>query len=572
MNQFLVMLGLLLLAASVLSILLHTVKQSSIVALITIGIVAGIFRNSIRLTKEMIDVFTEVGILLLLFTAGLEIDFESFKTRWKLILTNGLGQILINTLFGILLGLVVLDITRTASLIYFGLCLTFSSTIICISYLKNKKELESFHGQMVLGLMVLQDITAVMSLVMLKSLESQAPLLPSIGLMLLKMALLIGFLYASYKTFLPVVFRYLAKASELMFIGTLGWALGIAALCEIFHFSPEIGAFMAGAALSVLPYKLEIQDKVEPQKDFGIILFFLALGFNLELSAQLRTYILPIVLTSLFVLLVTPMIMLAIGYFEKIKSRPSFFMGVIINQISEFSLILATLCKEAGVFNQEMFTVITFACITTIILSTVGQQFIPSMYKPLQRHLAFLDRRSKMQIELQKGGFELNDHIIILTYNEMAEKIIENYAAERILLIDIDPEIYELCSKIYDNVRCFYADMYDPDTWETAKFDSAKIIISCLVRGQEAEIAISEWLKERASKALFIVTTDSRPEALELYEKGATYVIETEDLAAEYVGRLFQENKSKPDLFKRMGEGHYRRLQKMSKDKTFNFT
>src|SRR5512137_1737728 len=103
MNQFLVMLGLLFLAAAVLSILLHTIKQSSIVALIIVGVAAGAFRNVIALPSELLDVFTEVGILLLLFTAGLELDFESFRARWKLILTNGIGQILINTLFGVLL-------------------------------------------------------------------------------------------------------------------------------------------------------------------------------------------------------------------------------------------------------------------------------------------------------------------------------------------------------------------------------------------------------------------------------------------------------------------------------------
>ena len=327
MSNIITLLGVIFFFAAAVSLLLRQVKQSSIVAFILVGIIAGTFKNVFTLPKEMIDIFTELGIIFLLFMAGLEIDFESFRKRWKIVLTNGLGQILINTLFGALVGLLFLDMKRPSSLIYFGLCLTFSSTIICISYLKKKKELETLHGQLVLGLMVLQDVTAVISLVMLKSIQTGESLVIGVALILLKSFILIALLFILSKTVLPKLFKYLAKESDMMFLGTLGWSLGIAALCEIGHFSPEIGAFMAGAALSFLPYRLEIQDKVEPMKDFGIILFFLALGFNLDISSSLVQFIPPILITSIFVLFFTPILMIFLGFTEKLKSRPAFFTG-----------------------------------------------------------------------------------------------------------------------------------------------------------------------------------------------------------------------------------------------------
>ena len=125
-------------------------------------------------------------------------------------------------------------------------------------------------------------------------------------------------------------------------MGSLGWALGVAAACEYFHFSPEIGAFMAGAALSFLPYKLEIQDKVEPMKDFGIILFFLALGFGLELNQIAPALIPKIGILVAFVVFGTPIMMFFIGLITKTRSKPEFYIGAIINQISEFSLTPAT--------------------------------------------------------------------------------------------------------------------------------------------------------------------------------------------------------------------------------------
>ena len=113
--------------------------------------------------------------------------------------------------------------------------------------------------------------------------------------------------------------------------------------------------------------------------------------------------------------------------------------------------------------------------------------------------------------------------------------------------------------------------MFDPDTWEEAKFDKAAMIVSCLVRGQEAEIAISQWLKDQRAEVPFIVTTDSRAEALELYENGATYVIQTEDMAAEYTSMLFHENMSKRDAFVELGKKHFHLLKEKSVDELFEF-
>lgn len=571
MNSLIVILGVIFFGAAAVSLLLRQAKQSSIVAFILVGIIAGTFRNVFALSSEMIEVFTELGIIFLLFMAGLEIEFESFKKRWKIIVTNGLGQILINTLFGALVGLLFLDMKRPSSLIYFGLCLTFSSTIICISYLKKKKEVETLHGQLVLGLMVLQDITAVISLVMLKSIQTGESLLSGVILILLKTVLLIALLILLSRTVLPKLFRYLAKESDMMFLGTLGWSLGIAALCEVAHFSPEIGAFMAGAALSFLPYRLEIQDKVEPMKDFGIILFFLALGFNLEISSSLLHSILPIAITSIFVLFFTPAIMIFLGFTEKLKSRPIFYTGVIINQISEFSLILATLCLGAGIFDKHIFTIITFACILTIVFSSIAHQFIPNLYGLFKNRLEFLDKRSKTQQEIESQGFKLEHHVILLSYNELAEKLIGHFKEKDVLLVEIDPDICDTIKSRHPHVRTIYADMFDPDTWEEAKFEKAAMIISCLVRGQEAEIAICQWLKNQGAEVPLIVTTDSRVEALELYESGATYVIQTEDMAAEYTSMLFRETKADSTLFAELGRKHFLALKEKSEDELFGF-
>lgn len=572
MEHLIFILGILIGAAAILAILFSFVKQSSIIAFIIVGIIAGLFKESVHIPHDIMETFTHIGIILLLFMAGLEIDFDSVRKRWKLLIWNGIGQILLTSFIGAILGYFLLDITRTVTVVYFGICLTLSSTIIVLGYLKAKQQMESFHGQIILGLMVLQDITAVLALVILGSLSSEGSLAISIAMIFVKMIGLTVLLIVLYKLVLKYLFRYLAKSKELLFVGSLGWVLGFAAFAEFIHFSPEIGAFMAGAVLSMLPYKLEIQDKVEPMKDFGVILFFITLGYGLHLDSSALELFIPIIVITIFVVLGTPMIILLIGYISRGKSRPSFMIGAIINQISEFSLILATLCLQQGIFDERIFLAITLAAVATIFFSCLGQQMISKIYAFLKTTLVFIDRRSKVS-ESELGDFELKGHYIVIKFNEISEKIISHYLKHnhRVLLIDIDPEVHEVMSTFHDNLRCIYADIYDPDVWEELKFEEAEAIISCMIDGQEAELGILRWLKEMGLNIPFIATTNSHEEAIELYEKGAVYVIQTEELASIQFHNLLREHGSAPRKLEEHGKTHLSNLKAIIKKKTAKF-
>lgn len=575
MEHAVLLLGSLIGIGALVAIGLKFLRQSTIIAFILVGVVAGMMKHHVHIPHEIVDVFQELGIILLLFMAGLELEFKNLKKRWKIVLAFGTGQIFINLLLAILLGYIILDTNETIKLVYFGLCLTLSSTIIVLGVLREKKAMESFQGQIILGLMVLQDIAAVTALTLLKSLTSEGNFLVSLGMMVLKLVVLALALGLVSKFFAQQLFRFFAKNKDMMFMGTLGWALGISAICEMFHMSPEIGAFLAGAALSILPYKLEIQDKVEPMKDFGVILFFLILGYNLHIDRSVLSLLPKIAIIIGFVLFVTPVIIILISYLEKVKSRPTFFIGVVINQISEFSLILATLCAAAGIFDQETLTLIILSTIGTIFLSCFGHQLLDGMYNIFKSPLRFLDASTKVDIVVaQSEGFELKDHVIIIKYNELAETYIEYYlsAGKRVVLVDLDPEVFEVMKTKDPKLLTVYGDVFDPDLWEEAGFDEAYCVISCLIEGQSAELGILNWLKERNSKVPFLAATDSRMEALELYEHGATFVIQTEDLAAVYMMVLLKEYGNKLNGLIEKGREYRQSLKTKMSFPDFKFT
>ena len=570
MDNLIVTLGLLLGGATLLAMVLRLLKQSNIVAFIGVGVVAGLFREQFQLPSELLETFTEIGIIMLLFMAGLEVDIKSFLVRWRLVVINGLGQVLLLTLLGLGLGRYFIGIESPATLFIFALCLTLSSTILVLSTLKDKRATESLHGQIVLGLMVIQDVIAVLALSFLDSLATGASLLLEIPIVFLKMAVLIGVLAFLSKYVLTRVFRFFARSSEMLFIGTLGYCMGIAGLCELFHFSPEIGAFFAGASLAFLPYRLEIEDKVEPLKAFGVILFFITLGYSLEFNREMLGSLADIAVLTIFVVFGTPVVMIFLGWLTRLKARPALMIGGIINQISEFSLILATLSHQAGIFDETLFALITLTCLATIVLSSLGHQYMEQLCRIARRPLRFVDRHSIPYQIQTRSSFEFNDHVVILSFNEIAHEIADIYSqrGERVLLIDIDPDINaHFNSQDEHNIFPLYADMYDPDVWEEFHFDKARIIISCMVRGQEAELGIARWLKERRRDVPFVATTDSHEETLELYESGVRYVIQTEYLAAEVFRDIIAQEMDKGDqAFKEIGTVHHAKIRQLRKE------
>ena len=160
----------------------------------------------------------------------------------------------------------------------------------------------------------------------------------------------------------------------------------------------------------------------------------------------------------------------------------------------------------------------------------------------------------------------MKGHYVVVSFNEISEKLIRHYLdkGKQVLLIDIDPDVYDVMQDYHRNLCCIYADIYDPDTWDELQFAEAAAIISCMVGGQEAEVSMLRWRKEMGLRIPFIATTDSHLEALELYKYGATYVIQTEELAAESFQQLLRgEHGLSMDQLADKGEGHHRKLTRI---------
>ena len=583
-------LGVMLLAAAVVAIILSYAKQASLFAFIIVGVVAGIVGVRTVINTNVMTAFVDIGITLLLFMAGMEVDIPGLIKRWKLLLINGFGQIIGLFIISLGLGALYVGIDATymtdaglsadnamPALIYFALCLTLSSTILVIGTLKSTGQISEEHGQVALGLMVLQDIVAVVALAILATLKPPEPGIapPNLGIEVAmifgKMIALAIVLYFVTKYILNPLFKFFAQSGELLFIGTLGYGMGVAALCEVIHFSSGIGAFFAGATLAALPYRHEIEDKVEPLKAFGVILFFMGLGFDIsELTPdQMLGGLAEGLILAVLVVVLTIPLMLLLGYLSRLNSKPAFLMGAIINQSSEFSLMLAVLCLQYKIFDPHIFIVVTLVVLISFFLSSLGHQFLDPFYAVFSNFLSFMDGRTKTAEEEVSDDIKLDGHIVIMEYNDLAIEIADFYAqrGEQVLLLDLDPHIIEYFEKQHghSNIHAHYSNMADPDVWENLAFNKAKVVISCIDGGQEAELAISRWLKKEAPEVPFLAATSSHEETLELYGAGARYVIQTEYLAAKAFRNIFETEETKPrtEAFREIGEHHFSETKKL---------
>lgn len=514
-----------MLGLAVLSVPFYLAKQTQLIAMIIVGGFVGVVEVDGKKLDEVMGLSVptatalyELGILFLLFMAGMEVDLNAVMKAWQLILVNGLGQISIN--FGVFAGLASVAFKGEATpvgIIYFALCCTLSSTIMVLGSLKKRGEMEAMHGQIILGCMVLQDIVAVFAIAIMDAFDMRPGAPPvdipsKIGFLLMWFAILLIILVILNKVVLDSLFRFFAVSPEMLFIVTFSYSLGIAAMFGHFlpswiigGFNQELAIFFAGVSIAALPYRVQIETFVEPIKAFGVVLFFFILGINLPLEpigelVGALGWGFGLALLTVFVF---PTIMWITGLISGVDSKVAFMIGFTINQISEFSLILGSGLAGFQIFTKKMYLTIVVATIIAFILSGCGHAIMDMAYEKIFKRIMWpLDKFCRVKPPVE-DGFEMEHHVVLLGFNEIGMEIAEYFRTvqgEDVLCVQLDPALHDkfktfyqlngakahkvsggtdpahgVCSNIYSQ----YADPNNPDTWHHYGLHHAKLVVSC---------------------------------------------------------------------------------------------
>jgi Kef-type K+ transport system membrane component KefB len=372
-------------AAGILAVLL---RQPLIVGLIAAGIAVGPQVLGLVEHSTEIELLATIGISLLLFVVGLKLDVRLVSKLGPVALATGLGQVAFTSIFGFVIAIGLgFDVVPA---VYIAVALTFSSTIIIVKLLTDKRELEDLHGRIALGFLIVQDIVVVLAMIAITAVGEQTgegELLAEFGGVALRGVALLIVVGLIGRYVAPRVTHLLARQAELLVLAAVTWAVALAAITIWLGFSEEVGAFLAGMSLASTPYREALSGRLSTLRDFLLVFFFIELGTTFDLAAA-ADQLGAAVVFSLFVLIGNPIIVMVIMGVMGYRKRVSFKAGLTVAQISEFSLILVALGAAQGHIGSDVIGLVTAVGLITIAGSTYliyGSDAIYERIEPLLR-------------------------------------------------------------------------------------------------------------------------------------------------------------------------------------------
>jgi Kef-type K+ transport system membrane component KefB/Trk K+ transport system NAD-binding subunit len=511
--------------ATLLGIVGQKLRQPLIIMFLATGILAGPAFLSIISSYEQIELLAQIGIALLLFIVGLKLDLHLIRTTGPVALATGLGQIVFTSAIGFAIAW-SLGMSLISSA-YIAVALTFSSTIIIVKLLSDKKEIDSLHGQIAIGFLIVQDIAAILALVLLTTFGSQMDEQESAWLVsaviLVKGFGLLGVVALMMRYVLPALAQKLAGSQELLILFSIAWAVFLGSAGEMLGFSKEVGAFLAGVSLASTAYRDAIGARLTSLRDFLLLFFFIDLGARLDWStvgAQLPHAL----LFSIFVLIGNPLIVMMIMGFMGYRRRTGFMAGLTVAQISEFSLIVAALGLSLGHISPEDMGLITLVGVATIFASTYMILYSGPLYNLLSTPLKIFERRAPYRESAITSFSTLAPVEVIVVGLGNYGSGIADYLLRRnknIIGVDFDPAALERWRS--RGIPVVYGDMTDPEVHDQLPLKKVRWVVST-VRSRELNLSLVRLLKHRDYDGKIALSAANQEEAL-LYEHSGAQVI-----------------------------------------------
>ena len=529
----------LLVLASGIGFLGLLLKQPLIVSFIAVGILAGPSVLGVTQSGDHIELLSQLGIAILLFLVGIKLDLNLVRTLGPVALATGLGQVFFTAIIGFGIGL-TLGLDWLTSL-YVAVALTFSSTIIIVKLLSDKREIDSLHGRIALGFLIVQDIVVIFAMIVLSALAGAQ------GDMILSNITQI-FIYGAGLIFAIGIFiRYIATplvtrlihSSELLSVFTISWAAFLAAVSDYLGFSMELGGLLAGVSLASTPFREAIASRLSSLRDFLLLFFFIALGAHLDLSI-INQQIAAAVIFSLFVLIGNPLIVLSIMGAMGYRKRTGFLAGLTVAQISEFSLIFMAMGITLGHVNNAALGLVTLVGLITIAISTYMITYSHRLYRLCEPFIGLFERKNPYQEEIGDTGAQTEQFDIILIGlgrygNQIAQKLVAQ--GVRFLGVDFNPAVVR--NNQSEPWPIIYGDATDPEFIESLPLSGIKWVISAVPEHnisntyEDHRLVLIRTLRHAHYKGKIAVFAHGKNDIENLYRNGVTLVLQPFQDAAE---------------------------------------
>jgi Kef-type K+ transport system membrane component KefB len=546
--------------AWLLGVTAQALRQPLLLAYLAAGFIIGPVGLNLVHSKESIESISGIGLILLLFLIGLEIDLKKILGTGRLIIITALAQIFGSWILGVtffrLLGF-SLGAGKLDAL-YLGLAAALSSTVIIVKLLYEKRELDTLQGRLTLGVLVLQDLVAILFLAIQPNL-----LKPTAGVLLLscvKVLVLLAVSFAVSRYALPPIFRSVARLPELVLVGAMAWCFLVAGAAGALELSREMGALIAGVAISTFPYTLDIAAKLTSLRDFFVTLFFVALGMAVpKPTANLIEWAL---ITTVFVFATRFLTVFPCLHWMRQGYRSSVLPSLNLAQISELSLVILALGSGLGHVTPQAQGVIAYAFVIVGVLSSYGitmSEPILRIISPLLFKLGLRDQGG--ETELYRAHPSAKATIYLLGFSWTASSLLEEITRHspnllnELLVIDYNPNVNrELRGR---RIPVVYGDITQRDTLLHAGIGEAEVIVSSLpntvLRGA-TNLKLLQQLRDLNKSARIIMHAELFSDVPKLYAAGADYVFVPRLIEAEELRKLIEAARTNLIQEKRAGQ------------------
>ncbi|HLC79702.1 MAG TPA: cation:proton antiporter [archaeon] len=531
-------LGLILLFATLLNFIARILNQPPLLAYIAAGIIIGPFAlGSLGInffgisfgvsTTEEILLLSELGVAFLLFSVGVETDLRKMLEFGKIAILGSIMQVAM-TVATVFAFNYLWNFLSFEQALYLGIIVAFSSTTIVVKLLSDFREINTLHGRLMIGFLLVQDILVILALPLLENVSN----LFSVSLILpliLKVLAILLLAYAMSRYIYPKIFAFAVQSEELLFLSAMSSVFFFIFISSILGFSIAVGAFIAGVALSTLPYNLEVLHKIRGVRDFLATIFFVTLG--IQIAPSFVSF--PLGLALIIILLVfffKPLIYYAITSLSGYGGRVSLLVALSLAQVSEFSFVIASqgrqiLEQTPGLYPFIILIISLSMALTPYFMGTSAPiySFVNKKFLPLIRPLKESKLLHRRLSELEHLGQNISGHVVIIgagtVGSSIAASIKEDYP---VVVVDSDSEVVKY--NIEHEIDAIYGSVDNPEVWMKVGIEKARILVLAIPYAKPS-IALIKYAKSINPKIVVFARAHHFKDTLSLYENGVDYVV-----------------------------------------------
>jgi Kef-type K+ transport system membrane component KefB len=513
--------------ATVAGLIVSRLRQPLIVAFLVVGIAVGPVGTGWVSADGTIELLAEFGIALLLFLVGLRLDLQMIRSTGPVAVVAGLSQVVVTAAVGYVVAIAFGMDALTA--LYVAMALTFSSTIIIVKLLSDKRELDHLHGRITIGILIVQDLVVVVMMIVLTAFgqDHGGGLGQGVAAVLVKGLGLLGGMWLLMRYVLPWLLPHTARSQDLLVLFGVSYAASMAAVSEWLGFSSEVGAFLAGVSLASTPYRDALGARLASLRDFLLLFFFLDLGSRLEFT-EVADQVVPALVLAALVLVGKPLIVVVVMSLLRYPLRVSVLAGLPLGQISEFSWILAALGLSLGHITNATVSLITLVGLITIGISTYVITYSQLISERVKPWLAALERRGPRAPEPAAS-----EDCDVVLYGlgrfggHLADRLCK--AGHRVLAVDFDPHLVKTYSG--EGASVVFGSAEDVHLLEALPLDKARYVISAIPVLQ-TNLTLLHGLRHHGFRGTIALTAHTQHDAEQLRAAGVHTVLEPFSTAA----------------------------------------